>query len=219
MDEEEIMQLSPEERLKLYMQQMQESREKHIQNSIVEKKQKKEQRKKEQFIKKQKEHKFDIDPKSRPHWRLGERFAAKDFEEKERKYLPITDIHATDLYRCSHLIPRTYKFPEQPFKLTKNKGSEFGEVGTDVLTESGKRIIGENAKKFEDEVERRRQEEMKRKNVEFGPRWECAKTHGQFFSVPPADPFYYFEHETKKEYYQTKPFLRTSKTGNMFSYP
>lgn len=219
MNDQEIMQLSPEERLKKYLEEMQQSRERHIENKLKEKQERKEQRKHEQFLKKQKERKFDIDPKSRPHWRLGERLTAKEFDEKTRTYLPITDIHATELYRATHLIPRSFKYPEKPFKLTKNKGTEFGETGAEILTESGKQIINNNMKKFEDEVERRRQEEIKMKKVEFGPRWECTRTHGDNFSVPPADPYYFFEHDMKPEYYQSKPFLRTTKYGDVFSYP
>ena len=219
MIEEDISSLTPEERLKLYLKQMQESRERHSADQIQRKVQLKEQRKQEKFLKKQKERKFDIDPKSRPQWRLGERFKAKELDEKNKKYLPAADLHPTELHRVSHLIPRTYIYPEKPFKLTKNKGSEFGNPKTDTLTESGKQIINNNIKKFEEEVEKRRQEEMKLKNVEFGPKWECNNTHGSFFSVPPTDPYYYFEHEMKPEYYQTKPILRTSKYGALFSYP
>ena len=219
MNDQEILELPPEERLKLYIKQMQESRERCIEDKIQQKKQKKEEKKHEAFLKKQKERKFDIDPKSRPNWRLGERHSAKEFDEKSRKYLPITDIHATELHRASHLIPRSYKYPEKPFKLTKNKGDIFGEPVLDTLSKSGKRIIEQNIKRFDDEVEKRRQEEMKMKNVEFGPKWECNNTNGGFFSVQPADQYYYFEQEMKPEYYQTKPILRTSKYGELFSYP
>lgn len=219
MNEDDILQLPAEERLKLYMQQMQESRDRHQQEKIQSKKEKKAKKKQEIFLKKQKERKFDIDPKSRPNWRLGERAKAKEFDEKSKKYLPISDIHATELHRACHLIPRSYKYPEEPFKLTRNKGLLFGEPGADTLTESGRRIIAENMKKFEGEVEKRRIEEMKLKNVQFGPKWEENTTHGGFFSVPPADEYYYFQRDMKPEYYQTKPILRTTRYGGLFSYP
>ena len=176
-------------------------------------------KKKDAFLKKQKEKKFDIDPKSRPHWRLGERHAAKEFDESTKVYLPPSDVHPTILYRTANMIPRSYNYPEKPFKLTKNSGTEFGDPSMDILSNSGRKIIDNNIKKFQDEVEKRRQEEMKMKKVEFGPRWECNKTYGSYFSTPASDPYYFFEHETLPKYYQNKPFLRTSRTGDVFSYP
>lgn len=217
MNEEEILELSPKSRLQHYLKEMQESRERSEQEKIVAKKAFQEKKKQEKFLKKQKEHKFDIDPKSRPQWRLGERHAAKEFSEKSQKYLPAGDLHATELYRASHLLPRSYVYPEKPFKLTKNHGSEFKTTGLDLLTENGKKIVQDNMKKFEDEVERRRQEEMKMKKVEFGPTWQCNNTHGSFFSVPPSDPYYFFEKDMKPDYLQQKPFLRTCKYGSEFS--
>jgi hypothetical protein len=219
MNDEEILELPPEERLKLYLSQMQESREKHEQAKIESKKAQKAQKKKEKFLKKQKEHKFDIDPKSRPNWKLGERHAGKDFSEKNQSYLPVGDLHATELFRATHLVPRTYEYPEKAFKLTKNQGDMFGKADLNMLSQSGKKIIQDNIKKFDKEVEKRRVEEMKIKVVEFGPRWECNKTYGDFFSVPPTDPYYFFKKDLKEEYLQEKPFLRTSKYGDEFSYP
>ena len=67
MNDEEILELPAEERLKEYLKSMQESRARHIEEQIQHKAQRKEQRKHEQFLKKQKERKFDIDPKSRPN--------------------------------------------------------------------------------------------------------------------------------------------------------
>lgn len=133
--------------------------------------------------------------------------------------MPIADIDPTTLHRTANFIPRTYNYPAQPFKLTKNNGDEFKNPGTEILTHSGKKIIETNISKFENEVERRRLEELKLKNVEFGPKWECNNTHGGFFSLPPSDPCYFFEKDMKPEYFQTKPILRTSKYGGMFSYP
>ena len=219
MNEDEIMALTPEERLKVYLAQMQESREKHAKELAEEKKMKKEMRKKEKFLKKQKEHKFDIDPKARPKWKLGERHAGKEFDEKSQSFLPVGDLHATELFRATHLVPRSYKYPEKAFKLTKNHGDEFGTTGINMLSESGKKIIVDNMKKFNDEVERRRQEEMKMKQIEFGPRWECTRTHGDSFSNPPSDQYYFFKKDMKPDYLQEKPFLRTSKYGEEFSYP
>ena len=219
MNEEEIMALSPEERLKVYMAQMQESREKRASELIEEKKLKKELKKKEKFLKKQKEHKFDIDPRARPQWKLGQRHAGKEFSDKTQTYLPVGDLHATELFRATHLVPRSYKYPEQAFKLTKNHGDEFGTTGSNMLSESGKKIIADNIKKFDDEVEKRRQEEMKLKQVEFGPKWECPRTHGDSFSNPPSDQYYLFKKDMKTDYLQEKPFLRTSKYGGEFSYP
>jgi hypothetical protein len=219
MNEDQILELPPDERLKVYMEQMQESRKRHLAEQAELKKELKQKKKQEKFLKKQKEKKFDIDPKSRPTWKLGERSAAKEFDEKNKSYLPITDIHATTIHRTNHLIPRSYVYPEKPFKLTKNHGSEFGETGLDVLSKSGKKIIESNMKKFEDEVEERRKEEMKMKKIEFGPKWEYNKTHGGFYSVPPSDPYYFFEHQMKPKFFQTKPILRTSRYGGVFSYP
>lgn len=218
MNDEEILNLSPKSRLQLYLTQMQESRERSEQEKTAAKKALVDQKKKEKFLKKQKEHKFDIDPRSRPQWRLGERHAAKEFSEKSQKYLPAGDLHATELFRASHLLPRSFQYPEKPFKLTNNHGSEFKSTSLDVLTQNGKKIIQDNMKKFEDEVERRRQEEMKMKKVEFGPTWQCNNTHGSNFSVPPSDPYYFFAKEMKTEYLQEKPFLRTCKYGGEFSY-
>lgn len=219
MNEQEIMKLLPEERLKIYVEQLQESRKRHQ----VEKEEAKSQRikkiKQEKFAKKQKENKFSLDTKLRQTFKLGERFTAEAFDSKTVTFLPPSDLTATEIHRTTHLIPRSYQYPEVPFKLTKNNCDEFGKTKSELLTNSGKRLIETNISKFDQEVKRRRQEEMKPKVVEFGPLWEPNKTHGGEFVKCPTDEYHLYEQKVKQKYLQTKPMLRTSRHGDVFSYP
>ncbi|CAG9313093.1 unnamed protein product [Blepharisma stoltei] len=219
MNDQEIMALPPEERLKLYVEQLQESRRKHQQEKEEAKAKKIEEKKREKFLKKQKEDKFTINPKSRPVFKLGERCTPEAFDNKTATYLPRSDLTATELYHTAHFIPRSYKYPEVPFRLTCNNGDEFGHPKSSLLTNSGKQLVQTNIAKFEKEVEHRREEEMKPKIVHFGPRWEPSKTHGGSFSVPPTDDYHLYAQNIKPKYFQSKPMLRTSRYGGLFSYP
>ena len=66
MNDEEVMKLEAAERIQVYLQQMQLSRKESEQNKRRKDAKRKEKEKLEAFQKKQAEHKFDIDPNSRP---------------------------------------------------------------------------------------------------------------------------------------------------------
>ena len=200
-----------------YIEKMNRIREDHRNQKLLEKQQKKEQAKKEAFEKKQREGKFDINPKSRPAFKLGVRRNTEEFDN--RVFLKSQDIDGNQLFRSSHLLPRSYRFPSEPFKLTKNKGNEFGNPPESLLSKHGKATLQTRRQTFETEVEKRRQNEMKPKVVEFGPKWEYPKTHAGFFSQPPVDEYNYYKYQVKPEFYQEAPLRRTSKYGNLFSYP
>lgn len=217
MEDEDVMKLPPAERVQFYISHMQKSRELAAQQKLEEKTEKRQQSKLEQLNRKQLEHKFAIDPKSRPKWKCGAQRVSSALNSKTAYALPGREIHPLELQRTMHLLPKSYLYPTVPFKQTLTIGKAFGASDDQFLSESGKRMVEKNKKQHEKKVEQVRQEEMKIKTVEFGPRWSASSVVGGTFLVEKLDQYDFRKKEMKQECLQEKAFLRTSKYGGVFS--
>jgi hypothetical protein len=176
------------------------------------------QRKVEHFQRKQREGKFSLDPSKRAKWRASERYTPQELGSN-KVYLPPSDITATELYRVTNLIPRSYAKPSTAFLLTRNTCDMFPRPSEGLLSRNGLTTLNQRRKLHDKEVDRRRREEMKLKVVEFGPRWEPTSTKGDLLSGVPSDPVNYYSRDLPPKYLQQQPFLRTNRTGGFFSKP
>jgi hypothetical protein len=197
---------------------MHAARERFSQAQAEERRAKLTQRNEESFQRKQKEGKFSLDPSKRPKWRSSDRYLPQELVYN-KTYLPAGDITATEQYRSSHLIPRTYAKSHTAFLMTKNVGDIFPSPVDSLLSRQGRSTLAQRRLIHKDEVDRRHHEEMKPKVVEFGPRWEPTRGKGGLLSAVSMDAVNYYSRDLPQSYLQEKPFLRTNRSGGYFEKP